>query len=335
MLLAEVELNSGAASLVLDYLHAEQIQVPAISAALTTYSRSGRMTHAQLWDTLAALQQAMPERHVGLEIGRHIKPSHMGVVGYLLLTSSSLAEVVQRFQRFTALLHQSDTVIVDFHEDTLRVRWTTHYEFPPQISDEIYFSGILHFLRLCTGNAQLTYSQLQFTFAEPADSAAHARHFGCPLLFGQSYSEFRLPPAVLMMPVNHADPALNSLLEQQAIALLAALPQPGSFTQVLRDVLLRCLQNGNVAAAAVAAELAMSRRTLHRRLSEQGLDFSTALQRVREQLARQYLADTSLSLSEIALLLGYQEQSSFTRSFKLWSGETPLKFRQQLLASKS
>lgn len=334
MLLADVELNSGAASLVLDYLHAEQIQDVAISTELLACSRSGHMTHAQFWHSLAAIEQVLPGRNVGLEIGRHIKPSHMGVVGYLLLTSSSLAEVVQRFQRFTALLHQSDTVIVDFHEDMLRVRWTTHYEFPPQVSDELYFSAILQFLRLCTGNSQLTYSLLQFTFAEPADSAAHARHFGCPLLFGQPYSEFRLPPAVLMMPVNHADPALSSLLEQQAVALLAALPQPGSFTLVLRDVLLRCLQNGDVGAVTVARELAMSRRTLHRRLSEQGLDFSTALQRVREQLARQYLADTSLSLSEIALLLGYQEQSSFTRSFKLWTGETPLKFRQQLLASK-
>jgi len=68
---------------------------------------------------------------------------------------------------------------------------------------------------------------------------------------------------------------------------------------------------------------------LQRRLADSGMTWQHLLDRTREQLARQYLSDRALALAEIALLLGYSEQSAFTRSFKRWTGQTPLAFRTQ------
>lgn len=332
MSLSELDLHSGAADLLLDYLQAQHLNDAALRDRLTTYSRSSRMTHAQWWDALNTVQRLLPQRQVGLEIGLGIKPAHLGVLGYLMLTSASLAEALQRAQRFMALLHQSDTVVIDFHDGDMRVRWTTQYGNAPQLSDEVYFSAILQFLRTCTGRDDLTYNRLHFTFPEPADISAHTKLFRCPLAFGQPCSEILLPLTVFTLALNHADPTLSDMLEQQAAALMTALPQPGEFTVRLREVLMRSLQSGDATADNVARQLALSRRTLHRRLSEHGLDFSTVLQRVREQLARQYLGEVGLSLTEITLLLGYAEQSAFTRAFKQWTGETPLRFRQKNIA---
>jgi AraC-like DNA-binding protein len=83
--------------------------------------------------------------------------------------------------------------------------------------------------------------------------------------------------------------------------------------------------------AEVAAELAVSSRTLHRQLKTEGTGFQEILNSTREQLARHYLADPALSAADIAFLLGYEETSSFYRAFQSWTGETPDETRSSLV----
>jgi AraC-like DNA-binding protein len=64
-----------------------------------------------------------------------------------------------------------------------------------------------------------------------------------------------------------------------------------------------------------------------RRLAEERLTFSTVLESLRKDLARRYLQDQALSISKIAWLLGYQEQSAFNHAFKRWMGRTPKEVR--------
>jgi AraC-like DNA-binding protein len=81
----------------------------------------------------------------------------------------------------------------------------------------------------------------------------------------------------------------------------------------------------------VAAQLGLSARTLQRRLGEAGLSFQQLLERTRRELAAQYLAQDAFSLAEVAFLLGYTEQSSFTHAHRAWHGCTPQQARQRLL----
>ena len=71
------------------------------------------------------------------------------------------------------------------------------------------------------------------------------------------------------------------------------------------------------------------RRTLARRLAAEGVTFTGILEEMRRDLARRYLGDTSLSVSQIAWLLGFQEISAFTGAFKRWTGATPTQVRMQ------
>jgi AraC-like DNA-binding protein len=108
------------------------------------------------------------------------------------------------------------------------------------------------------------------------------------------------------------------------------LPDSEGFIQGLRKALLRAMQSGRANSAQVAATLNMSERTLFRRLSEQGLSFKVILAQTRTQLAQEYLRDKRLTLSEIALLLGYSEQSAFNRAFKRETGLSPRRYQQQI-----
>ena len=77
----------------------------------------------------------------------------------------------------------------------------------------------------------------------------------------------------------------------------------------------------------VARRLAMSERTLHRRLSERGLTFKSLVDSTRRHVAENLLRDSRYTATEVAFLTGFSEQSAFTRAFRRWAGQTPRSFR--------
>ena len=97
----------------------------------------------------------------------------------------------------------------------------------------------------------------------------------------------------------------------------------------VRAVLTELLPKGEPGAAAVAAQLHLSERSLQRRLADARTGFSAVLKDTRHSLARSYLRDPQTSIGEIAYLLGFGDMSSFTRAFRRWEGLSPSEFRSR------
>ena len=94
-------------------------------------------------------------------------------------------------------------------------------------------------------------------------------------------------------------------------------------TQRVRAALLEGLPSGLASIEAITRKLAMSRRTLQRRIEAEGTSFQAILRDTREALARHYLERTALPAAEISFLLGFDEPNSFYRAFRGWTGLTP------------
>lgn len=109
---------------------------------------------------------------------------------------------------------------------------------------------------------------------------------------------------------------------------LAQLDTGASTTQRVRSILLEMLPSGQTTIELTAQRLAMSKRSLQRRLSDESAHYQDILDATRSELAQHYLARSTLTLAEIAYLLGFQESNSFIRSFKRWTGQTPSQYRQ-------
>lgn len=103
----------------------------------------------------------------------------------------------------------------------------------------------------------------------------------------------------------------------------------------VRAALLEGLPSGLVTMEAIARKLALSKRTLQRKIEAEGTSYQRILQETREALARHYLQKTLLPAAEIAFLLGFDEPNSFYRAFRAWTGTTPDSVRQRSAPASS
>lgn len=148
------------------------------------------------------------------------------------------------------------------------------------------------------------------------------------LAFGAETNGFALPAADLDAPLPGADPALLLHLDAHAEQALLHTPAPGGLAVHVRQRLREHLGKRLPSVSEVARQLRMSSRTLQRRLADEGTNFQTLLDAVREEQARLYVREPQRALDEVAWLLGYSERSTFLRAFRRWTGTTPGQYRQ-------
>jgi AraC-like DNA-binding protein len=154
------------------------------------------------------------------------------------------------------------------------------------------------------------------------------RFVGTKVEFDADVDQFALNLDARELPLIHADPHLNDLLLKYCEAALVG--RSGDMSQLrtrVENAISSLLPHGRVLVDDVARRLGMSERTLARKLSDEGLNFTEILQQLRHDLAIRYLDDRNLHVSKIAWLLGFQEVSAFTHAFKRWTGKTPREMR--------
>ena len=103
----------------------------------------------------------------------------------------------------------------------------------------------------------------------------------------------------------------------------------------VRAKIIEGLPDGGPSQEKIAQTLNTSLRSLQRRLRDEDTNFKNLLSETRQQLALQYLSDSSRSIGEITYPLGFSEPSNFTRAFKRWTGKSPGEFRSHYQAPPS
>ena len=312
--------------LLTDWLDQENLPAPELRTLLDSRS-SADVVPIPLWqDMLAQAVALRPGRPApGLAIGARIQPRHVGVLGYLLLTCRTLGEAMLAYQRYESLFYGQNLVEVRRgRHRVLLVGGGFHRRVGRHRGRQ---SGGVS--APSAGDPPLRWRWISFATPSAAACAAHEAFFGCPVRL-RNPGPGGVPGASADPPLPHSDPSMRSLLDRQASAMLLALPDSDSFDRALQQAMVRLMPEGKVTLPRLAATLHMSVRTLQRRLAERQLTWRALLDRTREQLGRHYLADPSLTLGDIALLLGFSEHSAFGRAWRQWTGSTPAVARRQL-----
>lgn len=312
-----------------DFVQEKRCKIPELDEAIAVYGNQARIS-LQLWSNLLEkISVTVNDPALGLEIGKRIAPRHVGVLGYLVLSCHNLGEALNRFARYQRLVYDVNPFTVHVDEKGMEFRWGIDYGKPGALVDETSIAALFSFLHRLT-NQPLNPSFVSFVNPKPANVKIYSDFFHCPVEFDDKITRFRFPIEYLSVPLLHSDTTLLDLLSQQAEALLAVLPKADVFEEKLQQVIVQTLHEGEPTLPIVSAHLALSSRTLQRRLQERGLVFQDILENTRRELAVRYLLDKTLSLTDIALLLGYSEQSAFNRAFKRWYQEPPKIYRKRI-----
>lgn len=173
--------------------------------------------------------------------------------------------------------------------------------------------------------------QVHFRHAAPACPAQYAETFaGAELVFASEADAIVFDAELLELPLPSADPTVHGLLRTRAERLLEAVAESeDDWLRSVRSDILAHLAAGPVTVVAVARRLAVSRRTLARRLRARETSFSEQVQSVRRRTAEHYLRRTDHTVGEIAFMLGFSEAPPFVRAFRRWTGAAPQDFRRR------
>jgi AraC-like DNA-binding protein len=264
----------------------------------------------------------------GLEVGSRITPRHLGVLGYVSYSCNTLGEALLRLQRFEDLVHAVNDMKVNFDGDLILLQWGAELGVTGEFADQTAQSVLVSYVRYLISP---DFSPVWMSFINPTPSNVkpYEDFFRCPVKFESNMTTMAFPALWLAKPVAKPDPVLRDILDRQAESLLQQLPANDEFVDALRQAIHAAIHAATPNLDIVAMRMHCSPRTLQRRLDERGLKFQILLDDARLQLAKRYLSKASTSLSEIALLLGYAEQSAFNHAFKRWTGATPKMWREK------
>lgn len=275
------------------------------------------------------------DEQLGLHLGEAVRPGYYGVLGYLIMSCATLADALHRQARYAALVGNLGQVDLADEPPRAGLEPQVAHSWQPllpqqkrQLSEET-LAGWVTFGHWISG-LDIPPTEVRFQHAAPADTAEYQRIFRCPVLFDQADNALIFPKRLLATPLGQADAQVRLMLDAYADRLLGEIQQGHSVLDRARLELSRQLPEAGADLQQIAARLALSPRTLQRRLREAGLSFNQLVDETRQQLVLHYLRDPALELAEIAFLVGFSEPGSLARAFRRWTGQSPGEYRRCL-----
>ena len=267
---------------------------------------------------------------LGIHLAESLPRGALDLIEYALRSSPTLGDGLDRLARYGRLL--SDRVAARIHREGEGVLFLVHDTATTPLHparSEFALAVALKLSRDSTG-ADIAPVRVCFAHAAPSDLSEHRRFFHGRVQFAAGSSSMALSATDAARPMRDADAALAEIIRRRLENARGERERSssGAMSTRVRHLVVEHLGQSALTLDAVAAGLAVSPRTLTRRLAEERVSFRQIVDEVRGDFARALLRDRSLSIGDIAFFLQYSEPAAFHRSFRRWTGRTPQAFRE-------
>jgi AraC-like DNA-binding protein len=278
--------------------------------------------------------KALKDPLLGFRLARDGDLRQMGLLYYAAASSQTLGEALDRVQRYSSIVNSGVVLqCIEAGNFTIAVRYVgvaRHYDRQQM---EFLVTVVIRVCRALT-DRRLVPAAIRLVHRCPAESSELVKFLSCPIEFGADVDEIVFHREARQLRLVGADPYLNEILFHYCDQALAQRRSNASSLRIcVENAITPLLPHGKVRLDDVAQKLGMSSRTLARRLTGEGLNFGEILDQLRSDLAKRYLGESNLSISQIAWLVGYQGVSAFSHGCKRWTGLNPKEMRDRLLVS--
>ena len=271
---------------------------------------------------------AVQDDQLGFTLARDFVPNEIGLLYYVMASSRTLGEALGRLARYSKVTNEA--LAFEYREGNRLVVSLSYSGVARHLDVHQVEFCMFAAIRICRLLTERNVVPQHFSIAHhrSGSTSEMARFVGTEVGFGADADQFSLNIDARELPVLHADTYLNRVLLKYCESTVAGRSDDISPLRTrIENSISPMLPHGRVLAQDVARSMGMSKRTLARRLADEGLDFATILQDLRRDLAVRYLANHKLNVSKIAWLLGFREVGSFTHACKRWTGKTPSQMR--------
>jgi AraC-like DNA-binding protein len=292
------------------------------AARIPSNGRVDTETFFRFWTVLS--ESSPPD--LGLRFAAETDIVGFDLASLVALHSSDLRSALERMARYKRLCSPKELIVeVSAVEVAFSTRWCHTVASPPARLVDASLAAFLALFRRGTGLA-LSPRRLELTRAR-ADEAMLKLFFGAPVVFRAKRDALVLPRHMLDLPfATHHTGLLAALLPEIERQVAERAP---TFIEKVREVMMGLMSGERPSLARVSRDLAVSPRTLQRRLLEGGTTYQDLLDDVRRRTARQLLSSGQLAVADVAFLLGFEELNSFSRAFRRWEGVSPNRWRTE------
>lgn len=279
----------------------------------------------ELW---ALAREASGDEAIGLKTGWYARPQHFYALGYSWMASSTLLGALQRLIRY---FHVMSTARVDVTLTETNNSYVLASAFPdPAMRPprEGLDCGLTAILSLCDIVSERKIRPIRAELVRPATThpEVYREAICASIRFGVAGGALHFDKTELLAPLPHGTPEIARATDRIAEQYIETL-DPKKVASKVRRLLVDLLPSGKASQETVSQRLNCSTSTLQRQLQSEGLSYRDVLESTQRSLAETYLRDRKHTHAQIAYLLGFSDQSNFSRAFKRWTNSTPRQFQ--------
>jgi AraC-like DNA-binding protein len=293
--------------------------------------REQRISAASQGKFLEYAAEAMDDGAFGLHLAKEANPREAGLLFYVTSAASNVGEALALFARYSRIANEAVRIKRAPAREGL-IAEISFIGLSRHAAKQVTEFGVgvtIKALREIAGR-KIRPTHLSFLHARNSNLREFEDFFGCPVEFGASGDQVAFSNETLALPLVTEDPhlleTLRPICDEAAKERGTAV---GSLRAAVENEAQKLLPHGKAKRHRVAKTLGHSERTLTRRLADENTTYEEVVDQLRRSLALQYIKEPSLSLSQVAWLLGYEGSSSFNRAFVRWTGRSPSATRNE------
>ncbi len=275
------------------------------------------------------------DQNFGLNLWKEIGQNNYGgnILLNVMLNCPTVGEAIEKLCQYHDIMVDVIQPKLKLHDNFayLYFKWgisKPDIKISKHISEATLYALII-MLRAITDN-NLIITEVRFEHPCPEDISEHKQFFNAPMVFEHYRDELVIERKYFDLPIVFANPEFLETLEQFAQKLLDRLYSQNTWSNKVIQLSGNLLIRGKKAdIETIAKNLAISTRNLQNKLKEEGTTYQKIFDKVRKEIALDYLKKDEITIVDISFLLGFSEQSAFNHAFKRWTGSTPKEYRKK------
>lgn len=274
-----------------------------------------------------AAAEVSADDYIGLKVGANFLARHWGRLGYLIMAGENGIEGIQYIQRFAGIVTNALQMQWWVDKETLSCEFVLLADNVSRHVIDYFVSSSLSLSR-ATSNDQTSYLSVHFQHDGGPQPPFYDEFLHSNCYFNQTSNRITVKLDSLRQVSAHRDPRLREILEEHANQVLQSLSDSDEVVESVRRYIVDHLAYGAPSLKQTCEFLGQNERSLQRQLAKQGISFQEMVDDLRRRMALEYIHN-DYNFLDIAMMLGYSEQSAFHRAFKRWTGLPPSRYRRQ------